>query len=189
MKHCPTCNANFVDEELAYCTDDGTLLVDSATTVVPESQETRVFPEPPVTRVMSPPSPTDYGLGNAQPVPPVPPEPYRWASEPPPAAAWKPPPPPAYPISNQQQQTVAILALVFGIAGITFGWICGGPILGLLAVILGLVALSQIKRDSTKYGGRPMAVGGIVTGGLVLLINLALLAFWILMLVIGSMSH
>jgi uncharacterized membrane protein len=76
---------------------------------------------------------------------------------------------------------------VFGIAGITFGWICGGLILGLLAVILGFVALTQIKNNPLRYGGKPMAIGGMVTGGIVLLIHLALLAFWIIMLAIGSL--
>src|SRR5436190_15194116 len=191
MKHCPTCSANFEDDDLGYCTDDGTPLLAGANPFASDAQATKVFPEPPVTAVISPPRATDYGLGGGPSAPvaqPQRPEPYRWANETPPV--WTPPPPPAYPSASQQpQQTTAILSLVFGIAAITFGWICGGLILGLLALILGLVSLSQIKRTPTRYGGKPMAIGGMVTGGIVLLVHLAILAIWIVMLAIGSASR
>ena len=201
MKHCPTCNRSFVDESLGYCTDDGTVLLPDASPESTDAQATRMFSDPPPTAFMPSPPETSYGLGDSSssssasqpfsnPLPPpnenAAPEPYRWASEAPPAV-WTPPPAPAYPIPQQPQQNLAILSLVFGIAGITFGWICGGLILGLVALILGFVALSQIKNNPSRYGGKPMAIGGMVTGGIVLLIHLALVAFSIIMLAIGSM--
>ncbi len=84
---------------------------------------------------------------------------------------------------------MAILSLVFGLAAITIGWLCFGLPLGILALILGVVALSQIKRNPALYGGKPLAIGGMVTGGIVLLVHLALLAIWIVMLIIGAASR
>ncbi|HXD29840.1 MAG TPA: DUF4190 domain-containing protein [Pyrinomonadaceae bacterium] len=189
MKHCPVCKTNFTDDALSFCTDDGTVLVPGDLPLGDE-QATQVFPQPPVTAVISPPQPTDYGLGNMRSSQPQTPEPYRWANETPPAPVWTPPPPPpVYPgVRNQQTQNVAILSLVFGLAAITFGWICGGFFLALAALILGLVALSQIKKNPTKYGGKPLAIGGIVTGGFVFAINFVLIAIWIIALIVGSIS-
>src|SRR3982750_3206690 len=192
MKHCPTCNRSFVDESLAYCTDDGTVLVAETGPESADAQETRMFSDPPPTAFMSAPPQTNDLLASESLQQSVPspnehaaPEPYRWASEAPPV--WTPPPAPAYPIRQQSQQTVAILSLVFGIAGIPFGWFFGGLIFCFLAVVLGFVPLTQIKSNPLRYGGKPMAIGGMVTGGIVLLIHLALLAFWIIMLAIGSL--
>lgn len=183
MKHCPTCSANFDDDDLGYCTDDGTPLLAGANPFGPVPQATQVFDDQPVTQVMSAPRPTEY----VAPTPPAAtPELYRWAKEGPPT--WNPPPPPMYPV-RQQQTTVAILSLVFGLASITIGWLCFGLPLGILAIILGVVALSQIKRNPTQYGGKPLAIGGMITGGIVMLIHLAILAIWIVMLIVGSVSR
>lgn len=184
MKHCPSCNSTFVDDDLNYCIKDGTALVRDEIYSSAESQVTKVFGEPPPTAVMPTPQATDYGLGAAAERTQTP-EPYAWAKEAPPA--WIPPAPPA--IRQRQQQTMAVLSLVFGIAAITFGWICGGPALALLAIIFGVVALSQIKRNPVQYGGKPLALGGMITGGIVLLFYLVLVAIWIVMMIIGAASR
>jgi hypothetical protein len=41
-------------------------------------------------------------------------------------------------------------------------------LLGPAAMILGAVALFQNKSDPTKYGGKGLAIGGMVLGGLYL---------------------
>jgi Domain of unknown function (DUF4190) len=186
MKRCPTCNSTFDDEYLSYCTTDGTVLVRDKDSDSLELQETALFGEPPPTVVMPPPRPTEYVAQT--PHAPTPPVPYGWANEPP--AAWVPPPPPApfRGITRPAQQSMAVASLIFGIISITFGWICGGPILGLIAVVLGAVALTQIKKNPQQYTGKPIAIVGLITGGIALLINLAFIAFWIVMLIIGAAS-
>jgi hypothetical protein len=188
MKHCTTCGTNFVDDDLRYCTDDGTVLLAGENPFAQEAQATKIFPASPPTKVMSPPRPTEYEVRTPADQPPAAPL-YGWANEAP--AAWTPPAPPAYPSAGQQQQqtTAALVSLIFGIVAFTIGWLCLGIPLGLVAVVLGLVALSQIRRDPAKYGGKPLAIGGIVTGGIVMLVKLALLVIWIVALTFGSLSR
>jgi hypothetical protein len=78
------------------------------------------------------------------------------------------------------------VSLILGLLAITFGWICGGPVFGLFAVVLGAVALMQIKSNPTHYSGKPFATIGIVTGGIMLLFSIAMFAFWVVMLIIGA---
>jgi hypothetical protein len=186
MKRCPTCNRTFDDEYLSYCTTDGTVLVSDDVSANLELQETAIFGEPPPTVVMPPPRPTEYvpHSSNA----PAPPAPYGWANESPPA--WVPPTPPAPFIgaTRPAQQGLAVTSLIFGLISITFGWICGGPVFGLIAVVMGAVALTLIKKNPQQYTGKPIAVAGLITGGISLLINLAIIAFWIVMVIIGSIS-
>jgi hypothetical protein len=49
----------------------------------------------------------------------------------------------------------------------TIGLCCYfGILTGPTAVVLGIIALVQIKNDPQKYSGKGLAIGGIVTGGL-----------------------
>lgn len=181
MKRCPTCNSTFDDADLSYCTTDGTVLVEASVKL--ELQETAIR-EPPATLVMPPPRPTEY-VAQAQNAP-KPPPPYGWANEAP--SAWAPPPPPApfRGVRRPAQQSIAVASLIFGLISVTFGWICGGPIFGLLAVVLGAVALTQIKRNPQQHSGKPIALVGVILGGISLLVNLAIIALWIVMLIIGA---
>ncbi len=76
--------------------------------------------------------------------------------------------------------------MILGLVGITFGWICGGPFFALLALILGIVALMQIKKDPLRFGGKPMAVIGVILGALVLAIYLVFMAIWAIMMIVGA---
>ena len=185
MKHCTTCGANFVDDDLRYCTDDGTVLLPGENPFAADAQATKIYPDSRPTEVMSPPRPTEYGVRTPEDQPPAAPL-YRWANEAP--ASWTPPAPPAYPGAGQQQQTTAaLLSLIFGILAITIGWICFGIPLGIVAVILGLVALAQVNKDPAKYGGKPLAIGGLITGGIVALVKTLFLLLWIVAAIFGSL--
>lgn len=69
---------------------------------------------------------------------------------------------------------LSITALVLGVlALITFWTVIGGILLGLAAIIVGLLALIRVKQG--RGGGRAMAIIGIVTGALGLLVAIGLI--------------
>jgi len=68
---------------------------------------------------------------------------------------------------------LAVASLVLGILAVLTGFFLLGGLLGLIAVILGIVALGKVKRG--EAGGRGMAIGGIVTGVIGMLIAVLIL--------------
>ena len=172
MKRCPVCNTTFDDPYLSFCPNDGTPLV-------------RMSPDEAHTVLMSTARETDPAATQASNLPPTP-QPYGWANDTP--AQWTPPPPPAIRGPATQQQTLAVASLILGLVGITFGWICGGPFFALLALVIGIVALFQIKKDPVRYGGKPLALSGSALGAIVLAIYIVLMAIWIIMMFAGAVS-
>ncbi|HKR59662.1 MAG TPA: DUF4190 domain-containing protein [Pyrinomonadaceae bacterium] len=171
MKRCPVCNNRFDDPYLSFCPNDGTPLLRvtseeaAATVLMPQAGQTSPRPE------------TNL---------PPPPQPYGWANDPP--AQWTPPPPPAIRGPATQQQTLAAASLILGILSITIGWLCGGPFLALFAVVLGIVALMQIRKSPLHHGGKPMALIGLILGGIVLVIYVVIMAIWLIMLMVGAVT-
>lgn len=157
MKRCPTCNQQFTDEWLTFCTQDGTSLVD-----VPVSPNE---PPPTIAYPSMPPSvspaeqPTLDLPGGYKPAP------VQVSAQQPLQPSWQPPPPPSY--GSQPQKSLAVLSMVLGIVSITIGWCCYfGVLTSPVAIGLGIFSLFQIKNDPNKYGGKGMAIAGIVAGGL-----------------------
>jgi len=95
------------------------------------------------------------------------PQPAPTAQPPPPPP---PPPPPVSPAGAPfyaggppgKTCGLAIVSLVLGIVGA----LCLGVLAGVPALILGLVASSKIGKSQGTLGGKGLAVGGIVLGGL-----------------------
>lgn len=80
---------------------------------------------------------------------------------------------------------MATAALVLGILALILCWtIVGGIVLGLLAVILGIIAVGRARRGEAP--GRGRAIAGIVTGALGLLISIALIAIGVSIFNSGS---
>lgn len=157
MKRCPTCNREFTDEWLTFCTQDGTSLMEVPSSPYDPSPTLAYPAMPPSVSPSEEPTldmPDVYRPPLAQP-----------SAQQPLQAGWKPPPPPPY--STAPQQSIAIASLVLGIVSITVGWCCYfGVLTSPIALALGIYALVQIKNDPTRYGGRGLALGGILTGGL-----------------------
>jgi len=76
--------------------------------------------------------------------------------------------------------------MVIGIVSVTVGWLCLGPIPGIAAIIMGAVAISQIKKTPDRVGGKPMAVVGVVTGSVTVLIYAGIMIFYIVMLIAAN---
>jgi hypothetical protein len=171
MKRCPICNETFVEEWLSFCTKDGTTLIED--TGAASERPPTIMASPPV---VSTPEPDKLNLPVADYGAPAP----RFGEEriqP----AWQPPPPPSY--AQPQNKSLATASMVLGIISITVGWFCLGPIPATIAVILGLVALSQMKKNPDHFGGQPFAWTGIITGGLMLLIYGCIMLFYLIMVV------
>jgi hypothetical protein len=170
MKRCPTCNQQFTDEWLTFCTQDGTSLV-----VMPGSSN-----EPPPTIAYPPPMPPSVSP-NEQPTLDIPgaykPPQVQMAPQQFSQPSWSPPPPPAY--GAQPQKTLALFSMILGIVSITIGWCCSfGILTSPVAIGLGIASLFQIKKDPSKHGGKGMAIAGIATGSLYLVFLVLIALVW-----------
>ena len=173
MKRCPSCNETFVEEWLSFCTKDGTSLIED-TGSVSERPPTIMAP-PPVA-----PRPKHANLN----LPPVEyAAPVRQFGEQPIQPEWKPPPPPSY--APPQTNGLALASMIVGIASL----LCFGPLPAIVAIILGLAALSQMKKNPELAGGQGQAWAGIITGGVALVIHGAIWIFYIAMIAIGAANH
>ncbi|HUU84686.1 MAG TPA: DUF4190 domain-containing protein [Phycisphaerae bacterium] len=69
---------------------------------------------------------------------------------------------------------MAITALVLGIVSLPTACVLIGPLLGLVALILGIVALVRVNKRPVEYGGKGMAIAGICCGAASFLLVLPL---------------
>ena len=171
MKRCPTCHKTFEEQWLSFCTDDGTTLIDEY--VAPSE------PPPTIMATAEPYAPA-WNLPSAE-LPPSSPEwrpPQRAVPE------WQPPPPPSY--VQPQNKNLATASMILGIISVTVGWLCFGPIPGIASIILGAVALSQMKKTPERVGGKQMAWTGIITGGVTVLLYIGIMIFYVFVIVAAN---
>lgn len=114
-------------------------------------------------------------------------------------AEWTPPPAPDASWQNQEigqntpfqpppagtggvNQTLPIISLILGIVSLC----CYiSPVTGIAAVITGFIGMKNANNDPQNYGGKGLAIAGMITGGLFALIAIA---YWIFVIVFyGSM--
>ncbi|MFG1934300.1 DUF4190 domain-containing protein [Mycobacterium sp. NPDC048908] len=109
---------------------------------------------------------------------PPPPPPPQWGPYP---GYYPPPPPQPYagyaPPPMAPKNSLGIAALVVAIVGLVLCWsVAGGVVLGLVAVILGIVARGRVRRGEATNGG--VAIAGIVLGILAIVISLVFIPIW-----------
>jgi len=86
-------------------------------------------------------------------------------------------------MERQRTSGLAIASLVCGILGLVLLLMGFGFLLGIIAIIFGVVAISQIRKDPS-LGGRRMAVAGLVCGiigvafAVIFFILMVIFAFW-----------
>lgn len=161
MKICPSCRQTYSDDNLNFCLTDGSFL----TNVAENEPKTVYMDQPRITNQ------TNWDQQNF-----------------PPPSVWDSP-------QNIQQQTMnspmriqsqsqvlPTISLVLGILSILLFCCHGGIPLGIGAVATGIVAMNQEKSDPAAYGGRGLAMGGVITGGIAILIGIG----WIIIAIIGS---
>ena len=148
MKQCPRCGQTYSDASLNFCLDDGELL-------------TAFNREPPPTRYVDDAPPTVV-LNQARVT-----NPANWPATPP--AQWQPQNLQNRPFASpsfvrSRDQTLPTLALILGILSLPMICCAGGLWLGLPAAVMGFIGMRNADSDSSRYGGRGMAVGGMVLG-------------------------
>ncbi len=87
------------------------------------------------------------------------------------------------PAATGQNQTLPIISLVLGIISLC----CYiSPLTGLGALITGYLGMKNADNDPANYGGRGLAIAGMITGGIFFLIGLL---YWIyIIFVVGFMA-
>lgn len=167
MKRCPKCGQSYADANLNFCLNDGELLMLSSDAGRSGSSGGEPPPtrfadddDSPPTLVMDSPRATD---------------PIGWPKSSPVGSEGQQivTPPGHYPVQyanfSSPNQVLGILSLVMGGLSITVGWCCyTGVLLGPAAIILGIIAMMQNKSDPERYGGRGLAIAGIILGALYL---------------------
>jgi hypothetical protein len=168
MKYCPQCNRRFTESWLSFCSDDGTPLIQELSPPADPNWDPKIR-EPRV---------KDPREQETQWLPRDPPAPGSWIAPderaPMSPGPWQPPAPPYQP-RKQPSQSLALASMIIAIVGILSAG-CLGPIPALVAVVLGLTALSQIKKSPEQYSGKPFATAGLIIGALTI-------AFYVLLLI------
>lgn len=187
MKRCPACNQTYADSSLKFCTNDGVTLITMASTSS-DLAETIFAPPPSITEEPQLPPSLHHSESPGWNTPPAAwntpptyaPPPQSWQAP----GGWQQPSPapqgmtPGLGQTRAQAHPLAIISLIAGVLSITLGLICGGPIFGITAIALGLVALTQIKGNPGKYSGKGFAIAGVIIGALWALI-------FVLMMLLG----
>lgn len=158
MKKCPKCGQTYDDKDLNFCYNDGELL-----STLADDAPTRAYSDP--VRYADDPPPTEF-MGSARVTSET-----KWDPPQAPPAVWQGNQPAAYgtqqagfPMQVSPNQTLAIVSMCLGIGSLTIGWCCySGFLLGPAALITGFIALSQIKKDPQRNGGKGFAIAGIAT--------------------------
>ena len=162
MKHCPRCRQVYNDDQLNFCLNDGELLsvysaADHRSPVTEDSPPTLMMDH---SRVTNP-----IGWQAGQPI-----EPFGSANRSINA--------PVYSSSHNQQkrdQTLPTVSLVLGIAACLLVCCSGGIWLGLPAAVVGFLGLRNTDSDPARYGGRGLAIAGMVLGIITFLASMFIL--------------
>lgn len=119
-----------------------------------------------------------------QPFNPPPVQQNDWAPPPAPVASWEnqeiganTPFNPPVAVGEGENKTMAIISLVCGILSCLC---CFSVLTGPAAIVLGFMAKGNIDKNPAVYGGRGLALGGMITGAIGTLIGIALIALQLL---------
>lgn len=159
MKICPSCRQTYPDDDLNFCLTDGSFL----SSVANNEPKTVYMDSPRVTNQ------TNWGQQNYQP-------PAVWQNQQNIQQQQM-----NYPMRiHSQDQTLPIISLILGIIGLLTFCCYGGIPLGAGAIITGVIALNQEKSNPTKYGGKGLAIGGIIAGAIGFVIGIGIILFAII---------
>ena len=86
------------------------------------------------------------------------------------------------PAAGGQNKILPIVSLVFGILSLCCYF---APLTGLIAIITGFLGMKNANNDPANYGGKGLAIAGLVVGGIFFVIGLA---YYVFLLFFGGMG-
>jgi len=161
MKICSICNQTYTDENLNFCLSDGGLL-------------TQLKDDSPPTIQMNESRTTQSNWGNYETASPWQNQPLQTNQSSIPNQQFYPPG-----AVRGKDQTLPTISLILGILGIVLSCCYLGFPLGLAAAVTGYLGFQNTNKDSMQYGGRGLAIAGMILGAIGFLVNLLLVIFWL----------
>jgi hypothetical protein len=116
----------------------------------------------------------------------------EWTPPPAPEAGWQNQPmgqdtpfqPP--PAGGGLNQTLPIVSLVFGILSVCC-WIA--PLTGIVALITGFLGMKNVNNDPNNYGGKGLAIAGMIVGGVFFLLGVVYYILYIVGIAAGTLGR
>lgn len=93
---------------------------------------------------------------------------------------YQPPPQPGYPAAYGRPTNGKAQASLWTGIGLIVTSCCGLGLLGVIPVLLGVRARREIRLSGGAQGGEGMAMAGIVTGAIAIVLSVVALALWVL---------
>jgi len=91
-------------------------------------------------------------------------------------------------VDSDKRGTLAVLSLIFGIAGVVIGWVPVvnflGFLLGIAAIVLGAIEIKKISQGSSSTSGKGIAIAGIILGAVAIVLGIVITV--VLGLVLGG---
>lgn len=144
MKVCPTCQENYTDDTLNFCLNDGVTLVFAKDDAPPTVFLNKPRETNPNWTGYQAPTYENQQMAQRQ----------------------------TYGMYGQNQlrsilrnETLPSISLILGILSVLF--MCcygGGLITGIPAIITGFIGISNANKDPMRYGGKGLAIAGLITG-------------------------
>ncbi|NNE65486.1 MAG: DUF4190 domain-containing protein [Pyrinomonadaceae bacterium] len=161
MKVCPKCNQQYDDDNLNFCLSDGELLMETAGGDADADATPTVY--------MDSPRVTNQNWEQQEPAQVQPnPAPQQMAQQP--FAA-----PQTYQATVTPDKTLATVSLVLGILSLVLMCCYLGIPLGAGAAITGFIGMNRVNTDPDKYGGKELAIIGLVLGGISFVLSMLLI--------------
>lgn len=171
MKRCPKCGQTYSEPDLNFCLNDGELLLQSQESGSGRDPSRPFVDDAPPTIMMNNPratNPTGWAGGSS-------PAPYQQNTAP----AYQPPQFGMAQMPRSLDQVLPTVSLVLGVSSLIFVCCYGGLWLGLPAAIVGFMGMRNADRDPTRYGGRGLAIAGLILGIITFILSILFLVLGI----------
>jgi hypothetical protein len=169
MKVCPNCQQEYTDNDLNFCLNDGGILKQLATD------------DAPPTVLLNKVRTTNQ----------------NWSDTSDPFSPWQNQPlqqqPPNQPLQQQNpafiqpqwraqgsDQTLPTISLIMGILSVLLTCWCGGFYFGIAALITGYIGMNNVNSNPQTYGGKGLAIAGLILGAISLIGSLLIVIFALL---------